>query len=67
MVASADTLADITRKNVAGEERVNLDVLDAEQQFYSARRDLAQTHDAYLRAWLQLCYLAGVPYAVDLH
>jgi protease secretion system outer membrane protein len=56
-----------TRKSVAGGERVNLDVLDAEQQPYSARRDLAQARYDYLRAWLKLRYLAGVLDAGDLN
>lgn len=58
-VESASTLIEATRRSVAGGERVNLDVLDAEQQLYSARRDLAQARYGYLRAWLQLRYLAG--------
>ena len=65
-VNSASTLIDATRKSVAGGERVNLDVLDAEQQFYSARRDLAQSRYTYLRAWLQLRYLAGSLQASDM-
>lgn len=65
-VASASTLIEATRKSVAGGERVNLDVLDAEQQFYSARRDLAQSRYGYLRAWLQLRYLAGSLQAQDM-
>lgn len=65
-VNSASTLIDATRKSVAGGERVNLDVLDAEQQFYSARRDLAQSRYTYLRAWLQLRYLAGSLQATDM-
>lgn len=65
-VASAGTLIEATRKSVAGGERVNLDVLDAEQQFYAARRDLAQTRHAYLRAWLQLRFLAGVLDEADM-
>lgn len=58
-VESANTLIEATRKSVAGGERVNLDVLNAEQQFYSARRDLAEARHGYLRAWLQLKYHAG--------
>jgi len=65
-VNSAGALVEATRKSVAGGERVNLDVLDAEQQLYSARRDLAQARYDYLRAWLQLRYLAGVLDARDL-
>lgn len=58
-VDSARTLIEATRRSVAGGERVNLDVLDAEQQFYGARRDLAEARHGYLRARLQLQYLAG--------
>ena len=63
---SADRLIEATRKSVAGGERVNLDVLNAEQQLYSARRDLAQARYDYLRAWLQVHYLAGTLEASDL-
>ncbi|MCY1272131.1 Outer membrane protein TolC [compost metagenome] len=59
-VDSAATLIDATKKSVAGGERVNLDVLDAEQQLYRARRDLAEARYGYLRAWLQLKYFAGL-------
>lgn len=65
-VESADRLIEATRKSVAGGERVNLDVLDAEQQLYAARRDLAQARHEYLRAWLQVHYLAGTLEAGDL-
>ena len=65
-VASADRLIEATRKSVAGGERVNLDVLNAEQQLYGARRDLAQARHDYLRAWLQVHYLAGTLEASDL-
>lgn len=65
-VDAASALVQATRKSVQGGERVNLDVLDAEQQLYSARRDLAQARHDYLRAWLQLRYLAGVLDAADL-
>ncbi|QMV63319.1 TolC family outer membrane protein [Pseudomonas berkeleyensis] len=59
-VSAAQTLVEATRRSVAGGERVNLDVLDAEQQLHSARRDLAEARHGYLRAWLQLRYLAGI-------
>lgn len=65
-VESASALIDATRKSVTGGERVNRDVLNAEQQFYSARRDLAEARHGYLRAWLQLRYLAGVLGEADL-
>ena len=65
-VESADRLIEATRKSVAGGEQVNLDVLNAEQQLYGARRDLAQARHDYLRAWLQVHYLAGTLEASDL-
>ncbi|MDH0303107.1 MULTISPECIES: TolC family outer membrane protein [unclassified Pseudomonas] len=66
-VKAASALVQATRKSVQGGERVNLDVLDAEQQLFGARRDLAQARHEYLRAWLQLRYLAGVLEAGDLN
>ncbi|MCP8633740.1 TolC family outer membrane protein [Pseudomonas mosselii] len=66
-VKAASALVQATRKSVRGGERVNLDVLDAEQQLFGARRDLAQARHEYLRAWLQLRYLAGVLEAGDLN
>lgn len=65
-VDSASELITATRKSVAGGERVNLDVLNAEQQLYGARRDLAQARYDYMRAWLQVRYLAGTLEASDL-
>ncbi len=64
--ASARLLIAATRKSVAGGERVNLDVLNAEQQHYSAQRDLAGARHAYLLAWLQLRVLAGQLESSDL-
>ncbi len=58
-VNSARLLIEATRKSVGGGERVNLDVLNAEQQYHQARRDLAEARHGYLRAWLQLRFLAG--------
>ncbi|SFP05905.1 outer membrane protein, protease secretion system [Ectopseudomonas composti] len=65
-VSSAQALVEATRKSVAGGERVNLDVLDAEQQLYGAQRDLAEARHGYLRAWLQLRQLSGVLDGSDL-
>ncbi|WP_423228022.1 TolC family outer membrane protein [Phytopseudomonas dryadis] len=65
-VASASTLVEATQKSVIGGERVNLDVLDAEQQQFEAKSNLAEARYGYLRAWLQLRYLAGVLGEADL-
>ncbi|MNG01744.1 outer membrane channel protein [compost metagenome] len=48
-----------TRQSVLGGERVNLDVLNAEQQLATTRRDLAQARYDYLLAWIKLHYYAG--------
>ena len=66
-VTSASALIEATKDSIAGGERVNLDVLDAEQQFHSARHDQAEARYGYLRAWLQLRYLAGKLGESDLH
>ncbi|KTC39285.1 peptidase [Pseudomonas sp. ABAC61] len=65
-VDSAQALVAATQKSVQGGERVNLDVLDAEQQLFSARRDLADARHAYLLARVQLKYYAGLLNEQDL-
>ncbi|MBK5439927.1 TolC family outer membrane protein [Pseudomonas sp. TH32] len=65
-VSSATALVTATKKSVAGGERVNLDVLDAEQQLFTARRDLADARHAYLLARIQLKYFAGLLNEQDL-
>ncbi|WP_051231872.1 TolC family outer membrane protein [Stutzerimonas azotifigens] len=65
-VESAGLLTEATRRSVEGGERVNLDVLDAEQQLYGARRDLAEARHGWLLAWLKLRQGAGVLGAEDL-
>ncbi|WP_454722477.1 MULTISPECIES: TolC family outer membrane protein [Cupriavidus] len=58
-VAAAETQIAATRKSIAGGERVNLDLLNAEQQRFVARRDLANARYGYLQAWLRLRWYAG--------
>ncbi|QBQ13651.1 TolC family outer membrane protein [Pseudomonas sp. SXM-1] len=65
-VSSATVLVTATKKSVTGGERVNLDVLDAEQQLFTARRDLADARHAYLLARIQLKYFAGLLNEQDL-
>ena len=65
-VSSATALVTATKKSVTGGERVNLDVLDAEQQLFTARRDLADARHAYLLARIQLKYFAGLLNEQDL-
>ena len=65
-VESVSALVQATYKSVRGGERVNLDVLDAEQQLFSAKRDLAEARYAYLLARVQLRYYAGLLNEGDL-
>ncbi|MHC2147847.1 protease secretion system outer membrane protein [Pseudomonas sp. 210_17 TE3656] len=58
-LTSARALVVSTRQSVLGGERVNLDVLNAEQQLATTRRDLAQARYDYLLAWIKLHYYAG--------
>ena len=55
-----------TRQSILGGERVNLDALNAEQQLYTTRRDLARTRYDYLMAWIKLHYYAGTLNEQDL-
>ena len=57
---SAEKLILATRKSVLGGVRVNLDVLTAQQQLYTVRRDLAQARYTYFNAWLKLRFTSGV-------
>ncbi|WWT67616.1 TolC family outer membrane protein [Pseudomonas sp. ML2-2023-6] len=65
-VESASALVQATQKSVSAGERVNLDVLDAKQQLFSAKRDLAEARYAYLLARVQLKYYAGLLSEGDL-
>lgn len=59
-LSSSEALVTATRMSVQGGERGNQDVLDAERQWYQARRELARTQYDYLQAWLALHVEAGV-------
>ena len=63
---SAEALVVSTRQSILGGERVNLDALNAEQQLYSTRRDLAQARYDYLLAWTKLHFYAGTLGEQDL-
>lgn len=58
-LASAEALVVSTQYSIKGGERVNLDELNAQQQLYSTRQDLAKTRYEYLMAWIKLHYYAG--------
>lgn len=65
-VNSAQELTVAMKKSVAGGERVNSDILDAEQRYYDALRNLAQARYAYLTSWLKVRFLAGRLSDVDI-
>lgn len=66
-VKSARELVAATKQSVKGGVRINLDVLNAQQQVYSAQRDLAQARYNYLISYLRLRFAAGTLIKDDLH
>ncbi len=65
-VKSAELLVDATRQSIKGGVRINLDLLNAQQQLFAARRDLAQARYNYLMSYLRLCNSAGTLGGDDL-
>ena len=63
---SAKLLVEATKKSVQGGLRTNLDVLNAQQQVYVVKRDLAQARYSYMQYFLQLRQAAGVVGEADL-
>jgi protease secretion system outer membrane protein len=58
-VQSAKLLVNATQQSVKGGLRINLDVLNAQQQLYTSLRDLTQAKANYLIGYLKLRYQAG--------
>ncbi|WP_295626937.1 TolC family outer membrane protein [uncultured Nitrosomonas sp.] len=65
-VKSAELLVEATQKSIRGGIRINLNLLDAQQQLHTARRDLAQARYNYLLAYLRLQQTAGTLALDDL-
>ena len=65
-LSSASLLVDATQKSVKGGQRTNLDVLNAQQQLFEAKRDLALSRYNYLLGFLRLRYSAGTLGLADL-
>ena len=53
-VASNETALESTRKSVKAGMRSNVDILNAQQQLYSSKRDLARSRYQYIINWLKL-------------
>jgi outer membrane protein, protease secretion system len=65
-LSSATLLVEATRKSVKGGQRTNLDVLNAQQQLFETKRDLALARYNYLLGYLRLRYAAGTLGVADL-
>jgi len=63
---SAALLVDATRQSIKGGVRINLDLLNAQQQLFGARRDLAQGRYNYVLSYLRLRGAAGTLGGDDL-
>lgn len=65
-LSSARLLVDATEKSVKGGIRTNLDVLNAKQQVFDAKRELALFRYNYLLSYIRLRYSAGTLEVADL-
>ena len=65
-VNSTNLLVEATRQSIKGGVRINLDLLNAQQQMYTARRDLAQARYNYLLSYLRLRNAAGTLGGADV-
>lgn len=65
-VKSTQLLVEATKQSVKGGVRINLDVLNAQQQLVASQRDLASARYNYLVAYLRLRFDAGILNGQDL-
>ena len=66
-VASAQLLTKATEQSIKGGVRINLDLLNAQQQLTGVQRDLAQARYNYLIATLRLRAAAGTLTSTDVN
>ncbi|EJC3639584.1 TolC family outer membrane protein [Salmonella enterica] len=59
-VQSAREQVIATRKSVIAGQRVNIDVLNAQQQLFSAQQDLASAKYTYIKSWITLLGESGL-------
>jgi protease secretion system outer membrane protein len=64
---SAKELMKATEQSIKGGVRINLDLLNAQQQLFTSQRDLAQARYSYLLAVLRLRAAAGELDRGDVH
>ena len=65
-VASSELLIKATEQSIKGGVRINLDLLNAQQQLYTSKRDLAQARYNYLTGVLKLRAAAGTASTDDV-
>lgn len=65
-VESATLLVDATSKSIKAGVRINVDLLNAQQQLTAAKRDLAQARYTYLLSYLRMKAAAGTLNQDDL-
>lgn len=65
-VSSRSVLLEATKKSAVGGTRTNIDILNAQQQFFEARLDLMQARYNYLLSYLRLRKAAGTVDIRDL-
>lgn len=65
-VSSGEVLVVATKKSVSGGIRTNFNVLDAQQELFEAKRDLALARYSYLLSYLRLRSAAGIANINDL-
>ena len=65
-VKSSTSLVEATQQSVKGGVRINVDVLNAQQQLVLAKRDLAQARYNYLISMIKLRVAAGTLNVDDL-
>ncbi len=66
-VESAEALIVATQQSIEGGVRINLDLLNARQQYYVAQRDLAQARYNYMQAYMRLRAASGTLAREDLN
>jgi protease secretion system outer membrane protein len=59
-VESGKELMKATEQSIKGGVRINLDLLNAQQQLFTSQRDLAQARYSYVLALLRVRAAAGV-------
>lgn len=66
-VKSGELLLTATEQSIKGGVRINLDLLNAQSQLYTSKRDLAQARYGYLLSILRVRAAAGMLTASDVH